>query len=63
MYLVIREPSTPERYQSQLRQNERNTRDLGNPENCRTPALPSSGVTFGGQQYNNLPDHIVMGIQ
>ena len=63
MYLIIREPSTPQRHQLRSRQNERDARNLGSPENHRTPAPPSSGITFNGQQYDNLPDHIVMGIQ
>jgi len=63
MYLIIREPSPPQRHQSRSRQNERDARNLGSPENRRTPAPPSSGITFNGQQYDNLPGHIVMGIR
>lgn len=63
MCLIIREPSTPQRHQSQSRQNEQTARDLGSPEHRRIPAPPPSGITFHEQQYNNLPDNIVMGIQ
>ena len=36
---------------------------MGSPENRRTPAVSSQGVTFHNQQYSNLPNHIVAGIQ
>ena len=63
LYLIIREPSTPQRHQSRSRQNERDTCDLGSPENRRTPAPPSSGITFDGRRYDNLPDHLIMRVQ
>lgn len=63
MCLIIRESSTPQCHQLQSRQNERTACDLGSPEHCRIPAPPPSGTTFHEQQYNNLPDNIVMGIQ
>ena len=66
MHSIIREPTTPttpQRHQSQSRQNERDARDLGSPENRRTPVLPSQRITFHGQQYDNLPEHVIMGMQ
>ena len=41
----------------------RDAQTSGSPENRRTPAPPPQGITFQGQQYNNLPDHIVAGLQ
>jgi len=60
---MIREPTTPQRHQSQSRQNERNTRDLGSPENRRTPVPPTQGAVFDGRQYDYLPENVVMGMQ
>jgi hypothetical protein len=62
-YSIIRDPTTPERHQSQSRQNEQNAHDLGSPENRRTPVPPSQGIIFNGQQYNNLPEDIVLAMQ
>lgn len=36
---------------------------MNNPENRHVPAPPPQGITFDGHRYNNLPDHIVMGMQ
>jgi len=63
LYSIIREPSTPQRYQSQSRQNERDARNLGSPENCRTPAQPPQEIAFQGQQYQHLPVHLIAGVQ
>ena len=35
----------------------------GSPENRRTPVPPSQRVLFNGQQYNNLPQDIVMAME
>ena len=60
---MIREPTTPQCHQSQSRQNKQNTRDLGSPENQRTPVPPTQGAVFNGQQYDYLPENVVMGMQ
>ena len=60
---MIREPSTPQRYQSQSRQNERDNRDLGSPENQCTPVPTSQIVTFYGQQFHNLPENLIRGVE
>ena len=74
-YSIVREPTTPRHIGSQEQQNEQaqqsererhNMRDAqtsGSPENRCTPAPPPQGIIFQGQQYNNLPDHIVAGLQ
>lgn len=62
-HLIIREPSTPQRHQSRSRQSQRENRVLGSPENRRTPAPPSQRIMFNGQQYNNLPENLIMGME
>jgi hypothetical protein len=55
-------PKSPQRSQQAARQLERNSRTLGSPENCRTPAAPPvpslRPPTLNGQEYHHLPANL-----
>jgi hypothetical protein len=48
-------PTSPQHSQHATRQHEHNSRIMSSPENCRTPAAPT---TLNGQEYHNLPAHL-----
>ncbi|KAN0109596.1 hypothetical protein V8E52_009121 [Russula decolorans] len=53
-------PTSPQRHQQAARNQERNQRLIGSPEQCRTPAIPSHSpspplVIVNGHELSHLP--------